>query len=42
MLDYLGVDVTSVYVRGEREGDGPVQWYVQLTFPAVPAWRRSR
>lgn len=32
IIDYLGIDVTTVYVRGDREGDQPPEWYVQLTF----------
>ena len=32
IIDYLGIDVTTVYLRGDREGDQQPEWYVQLTF----------
>ena len=30
VLEYLRLDVVNVYVRGERSGDSPAEWYVQL------------
>jgi hypothetical protein len=32
MIDYLGLDVTTVYLRGDQYDGEAVQWYVQLTF----------
>jgi hypothetical protein len=32
--DYLAIDVLTIHVRGERSGNQPQSWYVQLTFSA--------
>jgi hypothetical protein len=32
ILEYLRLDITSVYVRGEATGSNPPEWYVQVTF----------
>lgn len=34
VLDYLALDVVTIYLRGDRSGDGEASWYVQLTFSA--------
>src|SRR5688500_5439911 len=32
VLDYLGIGVTQVLVRGDASGSNPPEWYVQVTF----------
>lgn len=32
--DYLAIDVLTIDVRGERNGNQPPSWYIQLTFSA--------
>lgn len=32
ILEYLRLDITNVYVRGESAGKNPPEWYLQLTF----------
>jgi hypothetical protein len=32
VLEYLRLDVMSIYVRGDASGGSPTEWYVQLTF----------
>ena len=32
VIDYLGLDVINVYLRGDQEGEAPPEWYVQLSF----------
>lgn len=32
VIDYLALDVTTVYLRGDQEGESTPEWYVQLAF----------
>jgi acyl carrier protein len=32
VLEYFALDVITVYLRGDQEGEAPPEWYVQLTF----------
>ena len=32
IIDYLRLDITTVYLRSDREDDKPPEWYVQLMF----------
>ena len=32
VIGYLDLGITEVYLRGDREGDGEPEWYVQVSF----------